>query len=104
MIPLALGKEEYVTKIAAPFAITVIGGLTLSTVFTLILIPTVYSGLENFVDWIKGLDWKIKFVQVIALILGSIAIYYNIENLILQFVLFFSLLFFIPGITRLHCI
>jgi len=41
MLPLAMGKAEYVTRIGAPFAITVIGGLTVSTLFTLIFIPTV---------------------------------------------------------------
>jgi multidrug efflux pump subunit AcrB/ABC-type multidrug transport system ATPase subunit len=99
LIPLALGKVEYVTTIAAPFAITVIGGLSLSTVFTLVLIPTVYSGLENMVEWIKSLDYRIKVIQVLCLIGGSILIYINVESLIWQFANLFVLLLVIPGGT-----
>ncbi len=40
MFPLAMGKAEFVSAIGASFAITVIGGLTLSTLLTLIFIPT----------------------------------------------------------------
>ena len=47
MVPLAMGQSEYVSAIGASFAITVIGGLTLSTLLTLVFIPTFYSGLEN---------------------------------------------------------
>ncbi len=99
MMPLALGKVEYVTTIAAPFAITVIGGLSLSTLFTLVLIPTVYTGLENVVDWIKSLSVRIKIVQIILLVLGCLLIYLNIESLIWQFANLFVLLLIIPGIT-----
>lgn len=38
----------------APFAITVIGGLSFSALLTLILIPTVCMGLENTLQWYKG--------------------------------------------------
>ena len=37
MVPLAMGQSEYVSVIGASFAITVIGGLTLSTLLTLFL-------------------------------------------------------------------
>ena len=47
MMPLAMGEAEYVSRIGASFAITVIGGLALSTLFTLVFVPTVYAGLEN---------------------------------------------------------
>jgi len=99
MVPLAMGKEEYVTKIAAPFAITVIGGLTLSTVFTLVLIPTVYSGLESIIVWLKQLNWKLKLLQVVLLLVGSTLIYFKVESILWQFVLLFLILFLIPGIT-----
>jgi len=46
MFPLAMGDNEYVGAIGAPFAITVIGGLSMSTLLTLIFIPTFYFGLE----------------------------------------------------------
>jgi len=38
LVPLAMGKAEYVTEIGAPFAITIIGGLGLSTLLTLVFI------------------------------------------------------------------
>ncbi len=65
MVPLALGKAEYVTRIGAPFAITVIGGLAVSTLFTLIFIPTVYSALESSLEWFWSLDRRIIAVQTI---------------------------------------
>ena len=55
MIPLAMGKSEYVSAIGATFAITVIGGLTLSTLLTLVFIPTFYTGLENALKWFYSL-------------------------------------------------
>jgi multidrug efflux pump subunit AcrB len=68
MIPLALGRAEYVTTIGAPFAITVIGGLTLSTVFTLILIPTLHSDLHSSLELLRSMYWKIKLLQLIVFI------------------------------------
>ncbi|TFH00395.1 MAG: ATP-binding cassette domain-containing protein, partial [Calditrichales bacterium] len=99
MLPLAMGKVEYVTSIAAPFAITVIGGLSLSTVFTLIFIPTVYSGLENALDWFRNLDWRLKIIQGILFLAGSLFIYYEIESIIWRFANLFLLLLVIPGGT-----
>lgn len=99
MFPLAMGQEEYVTRIAAPFAITVIGGLSLSTLFTLIFIPTVYSGLENLLLWLKSLSLRLKLLQLILLFLGTWLIYNNIESTIWQFANFFLMLFLIPGAT-----
>ena len=44
MLPMAMGNSEYAGAIGAPFAITVIGGLSFSALLTLILIPTVCMG------------------------------------------------------------
>ncbi|MGQ9618790.1 MAG: efflux RND transporter permease subunit [Candidatus Aminicenantia bacterium] len=46
MIPLALGIQEG-SEVQAPLARAVIGGLTSSTLITLILIPVVYSFFES---------------------------------------------------------
>jgi HAE1 family hydrophobic/amphiphilic exporter-1 len=46
LIPMALGLGEG-AEIRAPMAVTVIGGLTLSTVLTLIVIPTVYFVMDR---------------------------------------------------------
>ena len=54
MFPMAMGNSEYAGAIGAPFAITVIGGLSFSALLTLILIPTVCMGLENTLQWYRG--------------------------------------------------
>ena len=46
LLPLALGFGEG-SEIRAPMAITVIGGLTVSTLLTLVVIPVVYSILDR---------------------------------------------------------
>jgi hydrophobic/amphiphilic exporter-1 (mainly G- bacteria), HAE1 family len=46
LIPMALGLGEG-AELRAPLAITVIGGLTVATVLTLIVIPVVYSLLDR---------------------------------------------------------
>ena len=85
LMPLAMGESEYVGSIGAPFAITVIGGLAFSTIFTLIFIPTFYSGMNNAIEWYIGLDWKIKAIQLIALATSGYFIYYNVYSFIWQF-------------------
>ena len=99
MIPLAMGKAEYVSKIGAPFAITVIGGLSLSTLFTLVFIPTVYSGLEVALQWLRELNWKVKVVQLVALIAGCFLIYENVSGIIWRFADLFALVAVVPGLT-----
>jgi HAE1 family hydrophobic/amphiphilic exporter-1 len=46
LIPLALGIGEG-AEIRSPMAITVIGGLSVSTLLTLVVIPVVYSILDR---------------------------------------------------------
>jgi len=46
MVPLALSRGEG-SEIWMPFAVTVIGGLTVGTVITLVLMPTLYSVFEG---------------------------------------------------------
>jgi predicted RND superfamily exporter protein len=52
MLPVALGKSEYVHS--GPFAITVIGGLSLATLLTLVLIPPSRSGSTTLGWWRNG--------------------------------------------------
>ncbi len=99
MLPLAMGKAEYVTQIGSPFAITVIGGLSLSTLFTLIFIPTVYSGLESALAWLKAQRWYIKIAQATMFIIGAALIYFNVESFIWKMVDLFVLILAIPGLT-----
>lgn len=99
MIPLAMGRMEYVTQIASPFAVTVIGGLLFSTLFTLILIPTAYSGLENFLSWMRGLPMPIRILQALLLVLGGWLIFNRVEGFVWRMMNLFLLVFIIPGFT-----
>ena len=49
LLPLAFGVGEG-TEIRAPMAITVIGGLLVSTLLTLIVIPVMYMVLDRRPD------------------------------------------------------
>ncbi|HET8844900.1 MAG TPA: efflux RND transporter permease subunit, partial [Ktedonobacteraceae bacterium] len=47
LLPMALGLSKDSGFIAAPLAVTVIGGLTTSTILTLLLVPTLYVMVEG---------------------------------------------------------
>ena len=98
MIPLAMGKSEYVGAIGAPFAITVIGGLSLSTLLTLVFIPTLYFGLENSLNWIKSLHWALKTGILLIYILGGIYISLEVDAFIWKLLDFMLLIVGVPGI------
>lgn len=55
MFPLALGLGEG-GESEAPLAITIIGGLTVSTFVTLVLVPVMYSILDDRIDKFKS--WR----------------------------------------------
>ncbi|MFV0377690.1 MAG: efflux RND transporter permease subunit [Mangrovibacterium sp.] len=99
MVPLAMGQAEYVSVIGAPFAIVVIGGLTLSTLLTLIFIPILYSGLENALDWFHSLNWKLRAFQL-ALMAGVLAlIYFEVDDFTMKMLDTVLAVVLIPGIT-----
>ena len=60
MLPLAMARDEYAGSLGAPFAITVVGGLSFSTLLTLVFIPTFSFGLENSLNWIRSLNVKFR--------------------------------------------
>ncbi len=99
MIPLAMGSVEYVARIGAPFAITVIGGLTISTMFTLIFIPTFYSGLHSALNWLYNLNWKLKVLQSAAFFFFALLIYYQVDSFIWKLADLFLIIIIIPGLT-----
>jgi len=99
MIPLAMGKAEEATIIGAPFAITVIGGLAVGTLFTLIFIPVVFNGLQGTITWHQRLNWPLKLLQLVALVVGCWLIRTRVDSIIWQMVWYATLLFVIPGIT-----
>lgn len=99
MIPLAMGQAEYVSIIGAPFAITIIGGLSLSTLFTLIFIPTFYFGLENALQWIKSLNSRVKIIQLLVIICSAYLIYKYTDTFLWKMTLFVATLIIVPGLT-----
>ena len=46
LLPMALGIGEG-AELRAPMAITVIGGMTLATVLTLVVIPVIYATVDR---------------------------------------------------------
>ncbi len=52
MVPLALGIGEG-AEYQAPMATVVVGGLTTSTIFTLVFVPVMYSLIDDASNWIK---------------------------------------------------
>ena len=98
LIPLALGKAEYVTRIGVPFAITIIGGLALSTLLTLVFIPTLNSGLQTSLKWIQSQKKYIKVIQIVIWIVGSYFIFTDIDRRVWQVIVFIILIIGVPAV------
>ena len=99
LLPLAMGKSEYASTIGASFAITVIGGLALSTLLTLVFIPTFYTGLENSIAWIRSLNWKTKGMMLIIFTLLIVLIYLNINKFMWQLISTILAIILVPAVT-----
>jgi len=97
MVPLAMGQAEYVSVIGASFAITVIGGLSLSTLLTLIFIPTFYTGLENSINWFKSLGWKNKITQILIFAFLTFLIYKFIDKFLWKMITTILALILVPA-------
>ncbi len=65
LLPMALGLNKDSGFIAAPLAITVIGGLTTSTILTLLLVPTLYVLIEGRRDRKSGPDVPVVKEEVV---------------------------------------
>lgn len=99
LFPLAMGQAEYVGAIGAPFAITVIGGLSLSTVLTLVFIPTLYAGMENTLSWIRSLHWGLKVGMLTVFVVGALLIYLKVDSFLWQMLDFMLLIILVPGVV-----
>lgn len=99
MLPLAMGQSEYVGAIGAPFAITVIGGLAVSTILTLVFVPTLYFGMENAVNWLKSLHWGLKAMQLVLFIVATLYIYFEVDSFVWKLLGFMMVVILIPGVT-----
>jgi multidrug efflux pump subunit AcrB/ABC-type multidrug transport system ATPase subunit len=99
MVPLAMGQAEYVSAIGAAFAITVIGGLTLSTLLTLIFIPTFYTGLETALNWFYSQTWKNKATQFVIFGLMVFLIYNYVDKFLWQLITTILVVILVPATT-----
>jgi ABC-type multidrug transport system ATPase subunit len=97
MLPLAMGDTEYAGAIGAPFAVTVIGGLTFSALLTLILVPTASLSLENALRWYRALPLRIKLLHLALFLAGLACIYRYVDGLLWQSVCLVALVALIPG-------
>jgi len=99
LLPLALGHSEYVGTIGAPFAITVIGGLALSTILTLVFIPTFYFGLENALAWFRSLQNWIKLVQLTLYAIIAYFVFTEMNSFLWQMVTLITGIVTVPAAT-----
>ena len=99
LFPLAMGDSQYAGAIGAPFAVTVIGGLAFSTLLTLVIIPTLYMGLENTLQWYRGLSLRIKISHLVLILIGTAFIYLYGDGLLWQTLYFVALIILVPGVT-----
>ncbi|MFI3269635.1 MAG: efflux RND transporter permease subunit [Rikenellaceae bacterium] len=99
LLPMALGSDDYAGAIGAPFAITVIGGLTFSSLLTLVLVPTLYVFLEETFKWYRTLSRWIYVLHggLMAIILANLLI--GVDDIYQQMGYFTLAIVLIPAIT-----
>lgn len=99
MIPLAMGKGEFVAGLGAPFAITVIGGLSMSTLLTLIIIPTLYSGMEDALKRLRTQSLFMKILQLVLLLTAVVCIALFVDSVLWKVGYLIASVILIPGVT-----
>jgi multidrug efflux pump subunit AcrB/ABC-type multidrug transport system ATPase subunit len=97
LVPLAMGKAEYVVQIGVPFAVTVIGGLSLSTLLTLVFIPTFYTGVEESLNWWRSQKLTLRLIQLLLVAMGACYIYLEIASLVWKIIDFVLLVVLVPA-------
>lgn len=99
MFPLAMGQGEFVSGLGAPFAITVIGGLTMSTLLTLVIIPTLYSGMEEALRRLRTQSLFMKVLQITLLVGAAIFIFLFTSSLMWRLGYLIAAVILVPGVT-----
>lgn len=99
LLPMAMGNADYAGAIGAPFAVTVIGGLSFSALLTLILIPTVYLSLENILKWYRSLSRPMHLLHLAVFVCGILYIYMYVDGIFVQLLYLMVLTVLIPGCT-----
>lgn len=97
LIPLALGKSEYVALIGVPFAVTIIGGLAISTLLTLVFIPTMNTGVKSALRWMHSQKIHIKIIQITIWLAGSYLIVTEVDSRVWQIICFILLIVAVPA-------
>ncbi|MCA1747843.1 MAG: efflux RND transporter permease subunit, partial [Bacteroidales bacterium] len=95
MLPLAMGQSEYVKAIGPPFAITVIGGLSVSTLLTLVFVPMLYNALEQALSWLGGLRLLTRIILIVVEVVSLVLLVYTIDQFMWQLA---AIVLVIPGI------
>lgn len=99
MLPLAMGKAEYVSAIGAAFAITVIGGLALSTLLTLVFIPTFYTGLDTSIKWIRSQSIALKLFMFVITTVLLIIIFLFLHTFLWQLITIMLTIILVPTLS-----
>ncbi len=103
LFPLAL-KQGTEFELWPPFAITVIGGLAVSSISTLIFVPVLFVGLEQTNNWLKKIGWL--GISVSSLVTFGVLFWYykNYQSVfytcLLVLPLWFGILGLIYGVQR----
>jgi ABC-type multidrug transport system ATPase subunit len=97
LIPLAMGESEYVALIGVPFAITIIGGLAVSTLLTLVFIPTLNSGMQSALKWIYSQKIYMKLVMIVLWVSGSYLVFTEVDSRVWQIIDFILLVITVPA-------
>lgn len=79
VLPLALEfGGDY--EIWPPFAITVLGGLSVSMLSTLLFVPVAYMGIDQLQAWLRSIGWVGVAVSTVATGAASYAFYLRYQS------------------------
>ena len=67
-------------EIWPPFAITVVGGLAVSMVSTLIFVPVAYLGIDQVRDWLRRMGWLAVGIATVATAAVTYGVQYRYES------------------------
>jgi len=67
-------------EIWPPFAITVVGGLAVSMVSTLIFVPVAYMGIDQVRDWLRRMGWLAVGIATALAALVTYGVHYRYES------------------------
>ena len=100
MLPLAMGKTEFVGSLGAPFAITVVGGLSFSTVLTLVFVPTFSYGVDSSLRWIRSQNMMVQMIMYAAWLSGLTWLFeYSDAGMVWKMIYLVLIVVGVPAVT-----